>query len=45
MRLSFSDENTEEDIDYILEKVPEIVDYLRAMSPLWEKIKKDEANA
>ena len=45
MRLSFSDENTEEDIDYILEKVPEIVNYLRAMSPLWEKIKKEEANA
>lgn len=43
MRLSFSDENTEEDIDYIIEKVPQIVDYLRAMSPLWEKIKKDEA--
>lgn len=43
MRLSFSDENTEEDIDYILEKVPKIVDYLRAMSPLWEKIKKEEA--
>ena len=43
MRLSFSDENSEEDIDYILEKVPEIVSYLRAMSPLWEKIKKDEA--
>lgn len=42
MRLSFSDENTEEDIDYILEKVPEIVAYLRAMSPLWEKIKKEE---
>lgn len=44
MRLSFSDENTEEDIDYILEKVPQIVDYLRAMSPLWEKIKKAENN-
>lgn len=43
MRLSFSDENTEEDIDYILEKVPQIVEYLRAMSPLWEKIKKEEA--
>ncbi len=43
MRLSFSDENTEEDIDYILEKVPQIVDYLRAMSPLWEDIKKREA--
>ena len=43
MRLSFSDENTEEDIDYILETVPGIVDYLRAMSPLWEPIKKQEA--
>ncbi len=43
LRLSFSDDNTEEDIDYILEKVPEIVDYLRAMSPLWETIKKQEA--
>lgn len=42
MRLSFSDENTEDDIDYILEKVPEIVTYLRNMSPLWEKIKKEE---
>ena len=40
MRLSFSAENTEEDIDYILEKVPQIVTYLRAMSPLWEAIKK-----
>ncbi len=43
MRLSFSAENTEEDIDYILSVVPEIVDYLRAMSPLWETIKKNEA--
>lgn len=43
MRLSFSDENTEEDIDYILEIVPEIVSYLRSMSPLWEDIKKKEA--
>ncbi len=44
MRLSFSDDTTEEDIDYILEKVPEIVTYLRNMSPLWEKIKKEERN-
>lgn len=43
MRLSFSDENTEEDIDYILEIVPDIVSYLRSMSPLWEAIKKKEA--
>lgn len=45
MRLSFSDDNTEEDVDYILEKVPVIVDYLRQMSPLWEKIKEEERNA
>lgn len=44
MRLSFSDENTEEDVDYILENVPKIVDYLRMMSPLWEKIKEEERN-
>ncbi len=44
MRLSFSDENTEEDVDYILEQVPQIVDYLRMMSPLWEKIKEEERN-
>lgn len=43
LRLSFSDENTQEDIDYILEIVPEIVSYLRSMSPLWEDIKKKEA--
>lgn len=43
LRLSFSNENTEEDIDYILEQVPQIVDYLRNMSPLWEKIKKEES--
>ena len=42
MRLSFSEETTEEDIDYIARVVPEVVTYLRNMSPLWEKIKKEE---
>jgi cysteine desulfurase len=41
-RMTFSEETTEEDIDYIAKIVPEIVDYLRSMSPLWEKIKKEE---
>lgn len=41
-RMTFSEETTEEDIDYIAKLVPEIVDYLRSMSPLWEKIKKEE---
>ena len=35
LRLSLSEENTDEEISYILEKVPEVVDYLRNMSPLW----------
>jgi cysteine desulfurase len=38
LRLSLSDENSEEDIDYILEKLPPIVEKLRAMSPLWERV-------
>lgn len=42
LRLSISDETTDEDIDYILEVVPEVVDRLRSMSPLWERIKKAE---
>ena len=42
-RISFSEDTTEEDIDYILETVPKIVTNLRAMSPLWEKIIKEQA--
>ena len=36
LRLSLSEENTDEDIDAILEAVPEVVEYLRNMSPLWK---------
>ena len=42
LRLSLSDENTEEDADYICEVVPRVVEKLRAMSPLWERILRDE---
>ncbi len=38
LRLSFGDQNTEEDIDYLLEIIPPIVTRLREMSPLWEEI-------
>ncbi len=37
LRLSLSDVNTDEDVDYILEVLPEIVGKLRAMSPLYDE--------
>ncbi len=43
LRLSFGEETTVEDVDYILEVLPPIVDRLRAMSPLWERIVKENA--
>lgn len=39
LRLSLSDMNTEEDVDYILQVLPPIVERLRSMSPLWERIR------
>ena len=42
LRISLSDENTMEDVDRILEVLPGIVERLRSMSPLWEKIQRGE---
>ena len=42
LRLSFSDENSVEDAEYILSVLPDIVERLREMSPLWDKIKREE---
>lgn len=39
LRLSLGDFNTEEEIDYVVDKLVEIVSRLRAMSPLYEKVK------
>ena len=36
LRLSLCGENTEADVDAILKAVPEVVAYLRNMSPLWK---------
>jgi cysteine desulfurase len=39
LRLTLGKINTEEDIDYVLEVLPEIVEKLREMSPLYNSIK------
>lgn len=44
LRLSLGDVNTEEDIDYVLDVLPEIVERLRQMSPLYEKVKGGNTN-
>ncbi|NLZ48103.1 MAG: cysteine desulfurase NifS [Clostridiales bacterium] len=40
LRLSLGEGNTEEDVDYVLDVVPKIVQRLRDMSPLWEDVVK-----
>ena len=42
LRLSLSEENTAEEVDYVLEKVPQVVELLRKMSPVWDQLKKGE---
>ena len=38
LRLSLGADNTEEEVDHILKVVPEVVEYLRGMSPVWEAL-------
>ena len=38
LRLSLSDENTEEEIDYTIKAVREVVEYLRSISPIWRDL-------
>lgn len=37
LRLTVSENNTDEEVDYILEHVPAIIERLRNMSPVWDK--------
>lgn len=41
LRLTITAENTEEEMDYIVEQTKEVVAYLRSISPIWEKINQD----
>ena len=38
LRLSLSAENTPEEIDYLIETIPQVVAYLRSMSPVWRDL-------
>lgn len=40
LRLSLSENNTDEDVDIILKEVPEIVEYIRGISPVWDDLLK-----
>lgn len=40
LRLSLSEYNTEEEIEYVIRELPGIVSYLRNMSPVWEDLEK-----
>ena len=35
LRLTLGEQNTEEDVDYLIENVTKVVETLRAMSPVW----------
>jgi len=41
LRLSVSDENTDEEVDRVLEVLPGIIERLRQMSPLYEGVEKE----
>ena len=38
LRLSLCEWNTEEEVDYMLQVIPEVVAYLRGMSPVWKEL-------
>ena len=42
LRLSIGEYNTMEEIDHIIATVPKVVDYLRAMSPVWDELQKGQ---
>lgn len=44
LRISLGRDNTEEDVDYLLEVLPQVMQRLRDMSPLYEDYLKEQAN-
>ena len=44
LRLSLSDNNTEEEVEYLIRTLPPVVERLRGMSPFWERIENGAAS-
>lgn len=42
LRLSISDTTTDEDIDYMVEKIPQVINYIRSMSCFWDDVEKNK---
>ena len=38
LRLTLCEENTPEEVDYMLREIPRVVEYLRNMSPVWKDL-------
>lgn len=38
LRVTLSEQNTEEDVDYLIEKITYVVKTLRDMSPVWDEM-------
>ena len=38
LRLSLGEDITEEEVDYIIKSVKEVVEYLRSFSPVWRDL-------
>lgn len=45
LRLTLGEQNTEEDVDYVIETVTDVVKTLRSMSPVWENGKPNLTSA
>jgi len=44
LRLSIGEDTTEEEIEYIIQNVKEVVEYLRSFSPVWRDLKSGKAS-
>ncbi len=42
LRLTLSEYNTMEEVEYVVKELPGVIEYLRNMSPVWESLEKGE---